>query len=120
MPRDTAATTAALRRATHLRVFGGGSSVIDRISCAVRASNALPSSFRHPGDYDYERPRDDADREYGETHQTVLRNVRSDNDFAVARIQTSPTDVVFRQPIISHAVCARRNRLPQSRTPAGR
>src|SRR6516162_312341 len=29
MPLDTAATTAALRRATHLRVFGEGSSVMD-------------------------------------------------------------------------------------------
>jgi hypothetical protein len=34
MPLDTAATTAALRRATHLRVFSGGSSIIDQISCA--------------------------------------------------------------------------------------
>jgi hypothetical protein len=34
MPLDTAATTAALRRATHLRMFGGGSSIIEQISCA--------------------------------------------------------------------------------------
>jgi len=49
MPLDTAATTAALRRATHLRVVGGGSSIIDRISCqrGLPKRRALRSRLVH-------------------------------------------------------------------------